>query len=181
MASLSFIGLFVILAYFVPIPLVTVWLHEHMASQLWLSRAFAVVLLFMMTANAGLIVFAVSAKGREHTYVIPKEMGRLEISHASIRSFVGHSLESISDVKSYFVQLKGELSPQDVRIELEVEPKSRSVDLEVLGAQVQEVVQRDLEKCLAIEAQNIHVKIKPVFRTDAQGRPGGKSNVPRVV
>ncbi len=161
-------GLAAVLSVFVAVPWLSAFVAQLQTAYSWLSLAFAVVLLVLGAACVLALVLLISVPIQQPVYVVPRNMGNIEITRQSIESAAGHALTDVEDIKQYTVQLKGNPLPEKIRLAVHVEPRTAAVDMVQLGDQVQAAVRENLKKYLEVDPTFVNVKIQLYSRGEVE-------------
>lgn len=165
-----------ILSIFTPIPWLSSFVQTSMKAYPWLTLVFSIMLLVFAAAVALALILTVSVPTKKKLFVLGRGMGRIEITRRSIESVASATVETVPDVKRYFVQVKGSLRPRRVKLDVQVEPQDEYVDLAQLGAAVQQRLVQEMAESLAVEPRHVKVRIQPVHHHQRH-----LDKVPRVV
>lgn len=173
-------GLVAALALLVPIPWLSGVVQQWAGALPWLPVAVGVVLIFFAALCVLGLILTLSVPAKRKQFILPREMGTIEVTRQSIESAAAGTLEGIPEVKRYHVQARGDLRPGKVKLAAEIEPRNGRTDLVALGQQVQQRLARELADSLEIDPRHIRVTIKPVQHQSGEAA-ARHSRVPRVV
>ncbi|NLW77793.1 MAG: hypothetical protein GXY32_00035 [Ruminococcaceae bacterium] len=102
--------------------------------------------------------------------------GKLAFSGKSIESAVYAAIKAYPDIGASVVHIKGTPTPEKLRLQVDIEPRTPTVPIQRLAESVQTGIVEAIAMCLALNVDTVDVTVHP-----RAYRPTPAKHVPRVI
>ena len=153
-------GLVVAASQFAALPWLTNWTQDMSQTYFWFPLLIAGILGAALILTFVVMVRLMAVPTSKNVYVMPRQMGAVEISKRSIESGAKITMGEIPGVMRYDVHVKGDPSPHKVKLYIAAEANGAN-SLDVLGETIHNRVARHLFHSLEIQPQKIKTPLKP--------------------
>lgn len=176
------VGMVAVLSVFAHIPWLTGFVTRLIYRYKSGNLAASIMILFSVFLAIVLLIIALSSIPKTKSVIYHNDLGKLELSRKSIEAVAYSAVREFKEVGNANASIKGNATPEKLKMHIDIEPRNASVSIEHLGEAIQKKVVDKLSSCLSINSDSVYVRVYSVKpKTETNAEKGNSKKQPRVV